>query len=129
MHRLLVYGSPQQDRSAVAVWIAKALGRGEKVLYKHAPTEDAAAVLGRSLPQVGLDADVLTSGRVELLDTAVVHADTDGPGTEAHQHHHRLGGLLQVGEMQERGGVTPAERDGAEHDLLDEPEGALRTDK
>jgi anti-anti-sigma regulatory factor len=78
VHRLLVYGSPQQDRSAVAVWIAEALGRGEKVLYKHAPTEDAAAVLGRSLPQVGLDADVLTSGRVELLDTAVVHADTDG---------------------------------------------------
>jgi anti-anti-sigma factor len=75
---LLVYSSPRQDRSVVAVWIAEALGRGEKVLYKHAPTEDAAAVLGRSLPQVGLGAEVLSSGRVELLDTAVLHADTDG---------------------------------------------------
>jgi hypothetical protein len=55
MHSLLVSTSPLRDRSTVAAWIAGAVGRGERVLYKHAPTEDAAAVLGRSLPEVGLD--------------------------------------------------------------------------
>jgi hypothetical protein len=44
MHSLLVSASPVRDRSTVAAWIAGAVGRGERVLYKHAPTEDAAAM-------------------------------------------------------------------------------------
>lgn len=78
MHSLLVYASPRRERSAVASWIAQALGRGEKVIYKHAPTEDAAAVLRRSLPEVGLDAAVLSSGRVELVDTTDLKAASGG---------------------------------------------------
>ena len=69
MHRLLVPASPAQDCSVVAVWIAEAVDRGEKVLYKHAPSEDAAAVLGRSLSAVGLDRAVLMTGQVQLADT------------------------------------------------------------
>ena len=78
VHSLLVYASPRREQSAVALWIAEALGRGEKVQYKHAPAEDAAAVLGRSLPEVGLDAAVLSSGRVELVDTTVLKAASGG---------------------------------------------------
>ena len=78
MHSLLVSASPVRDRSTVAAWIAGAVGRGERVLYKHAPTEDAAAVLGRSLPEVGLDPAVLTSGQVQLADTTALRAETDG---------------------------------------------------
>jgi anti-anti-sigma factor len=78
MHSLLVSASPVRDRSAVAAWIAGAVGRGERVLYKHAPTEDAAAVLGRSLPEVGLDPAVLTSGQVQLADTTALRAQTVG---------------------------------------------------
>ena len=62
----------------VAAWIAGAVGRGERVLYKHAPTEDAAAVLGRSLPEVGLDPAVLTSGQVQLADTTALREETGG---------------------------------------------------
>jgi hypothetical protein len=47
-------------------------------VYKHAPTEDAAAVLGRSLPAVGLDPAVLTSGQVQLADTIALRAETGG---------------------------------------------------
>lgn len=78
MHRLLVSASPPRDRSVVAAWIAGAVGRGERVLYKHAPNEDAAAVLSRSLPEVGLDAAVLTSGQVQLADTTALRAETGG---------------------------------------------------
>jgi len=78
MHSLLVYASPRREQSTVASWIAEALGRGEKVIYKHAPAEDATAVLGRSLPEVGLDAAVLSSGRVELVDTTVLRAASGG---------------------------------------------------
>jgi anti-anti-sigma factor len=78
MHSLLVSASPVRDHSAVAAWIAGAVGRGERVLYKHAPTEDAAAVLGRSLPKVGLDGAVLTSGQVQLADTTALRAETGG---------------------------------------------------
>jgi anti-anti-sigma factor len=78
MHSLLVSASPVRDRSTVAAWIAGAVGRGERVLYKHAPTEDAVAVLGRSLPEVGLDPAVLTSGQVQLADTTALRAETGG---------------------------------------------------
>ena len=59
----------------MATWVADALGRGERVLYKHAPTEDAAAVLHRTLASAGADPAVVTSGRVELIDTARVYAE------------------------------------------------------
>ena len=75
MHKLLVPASPALERTAVAAWIAEAVGRREKVLYKHAPTEDATAVLTRSLPEVGLDPAVLRSGQVQLADTT----DPAGP--------------------------------------------------
>ena len=82
MHKLLVPASPALERSSVAAWIAEAVGRREKVLYKHAPTEDAAAVLAGSLPEVGLDPAVLTSGQVQLADTTALRARTGG-GHEA----------------------------------------------
>jgi anti-anti-sigma factor len=87
MHSLLVYASPRREQLAVASWIAQALGRGEKVLYKHAPTEDAARVLGRSLPQVGLGPGVLSSGRVELIDTAVLRAESGGEHERLYELH------------------------------------------
>src|SRR5919107_3271075 len=87
MHSLLVYASPRREQSTVASWIAEALGRGEKVIYKHAPAEDAAAVLGRSLPEVGLDAAVLSSGRVELADTTVLRAASDGQHERLYELH------------------------------------------
>ena len=78
MHRLLVPASPSQDCSVVAVWIAEAVDRGEKVLYKHAPSEDAAAVLGRSLSAVGLDPAVLMTGQVQLADADALRIETGG---------------------------------------------------
>ena len=87
MHRLLVYATPRREQSAVASWIAEALGRGEKVLYKHAPTEDAAAVLGRSLPKEGLDPAVLSSGRVELVDTTILRAASGGQHERLYELH------------------------------------------
>jgi anti-anti-sigma factor len=78
MHSLLVPASPSRDHTAVAGWIAAAVGRREKVVYKHAPTEDAAAVLGWSLPAAGVDPGVLGSGQVQLADTAELHAETGG---------------------------------------------------
>jgi anti-anti-sigma factor len=87
MHSLLVYATPGRDRSAVAVWIAEALGCGKRVLYTHAPSEDAAAVLGRSLPEVGLDPAVLSSGRVELADTAVLRAASGGQHQRLYELH------------------------------------------
>src|SRR4051812_37987291 len=91
MHSLLVSASPVRDRSTVAAWIAGAVGRGERVLYKHAPAEDAAAVLARSLPEVGLDPAVLVSGQVQLADTTALRATTGG-GHEAllALHRHQL---------------------------------------
>jgi len=98
MHGLLVPASPARDRSAVAAWIAEAVGRREKVLYKHAPTEDAAAVLGGSLPEVGVDPAVLTSGQVQLADTTALRARTGG-GHEAllALHRHQLGEATRAG--------------------------------
>jgi anti-anti-sigma regulatory factor len=78
MHRLLVPASPSRDCEVVAAWIAEAVGRREKVLYKHAPSEDAAAVLARSLPTVGLDPSVLSTGQVQLADTAELRTETGG---------------------------------------------------
>ena len=78
MHRLLVPASPSQDCSVVAVWIAEAVDRGEKVLYKHAPSEDTAAVLGRSLSAVGLDPAVLMTGQVQLADADALRIETGG---------------------------------------------------
>lgn len=78
MHRLLVPASPSRDGSVVAEWIAEAVGRGEKVLYKHAPSEDAARVLARSLPTVGVDPAVLATGQVQLADTAELQIATGG---------------------------------------------------
>jgi len=98
MHGLLVPASPDRDRSAVAAWIAEAVGRRERVLYKHAPTDDAAATLTRSLPEAGVDPAVLTSGQVQLADTTSLRAQTGG----AHEallalHRHQLGEATRAG--------------------------------
>ena len=53
----------------------------------NAPTEDAAAVLGRSLPEVGLDPAVLSSGRVELVDTTVLKAASGGRHERLYELH------------------------------------------
>jgi anti-anti-sigma factor len=78
MHSLLVPASASRDGSTVAVWIAGALRRRQRVVYKHSPSEDAAAVLGRSLPAVGVDPGVLSSGQVQLADTTGLRAETGG---------------------------------------------------
>jgi anti-anti-sigma factor len=78
MHSLLVPTSASRDSSTVATWIAGAVGRQERVLYKHAPSENAAAVLGGSLPAVGLDPGVLSSGQVQLADTTELRIETGG---------------------------------------------------
>jgi anti-anti-sigma regulatory factor len=98
MHTLLVPASPARDRSAVATWIADAVGRREKVLYKHAPTEDAASVLTRSLPEAGVDPAVLRSGEVQLADTTALRTQTGG-GHEAllALHRHQLGEATRAG--------------------------------
>jgi len=75
VHRLLVAAIPPRRDAALAAWVSDALGRGEKVLHKHAPNEDAHAVLRRSLASAGADPGLVTSGRVELLDTARVQAE------------------------------------------------------
>jgi anti-anti-sigma regulatory factor len=98
MHALLVPASPDLERSVVATWIAEAVGRREKVLYKHAPSEDAASVLAGSLPEVGVDPAVLTSGQVQLADTTRLRAETGG-GHEAllALHRHQLGEATRAG--------------------------------
>jgi anti-anti-sigma regulatory factor len=98
MHGLLVPASPTRDRSVVAAWIAEAVRRRERVLYKHAPTEDAASVLTRSLPEVGVNLAVLTSGQVHLADTTVLRAQAGG-GHEAllALHRHQLGEATRAG--------------------------------
>ncbi|MDT0354085.1 MEDS domain-containing protein [Pseudonocardia charpentierae] len=53
-------------------------GPRERVVYKHAPTEDAGAVLRASLPAAGVDPGVLSSGQVQLADTTDLRADTGG---------------------------------------------------
>ena len=68
MHKLLVPASPALERSAVAAWIAEAVGRREKVLYKHAPTEDAAAVLAELAPAAIVASDL---GRARETAAAV----------------------------------------------------------
>ena len=78
MHSLVVPTSPQRDRAVVAGWIAGAVARREKVLYRYTPTDDAATVLRRSLPGAGLDPAVLGSGQVRLADTTVLRAETGG---------------------------------------------------
>ena len=67
-------------------------------MYKHAPTEDAAAVLAGSLPEVGVDPAVLTSGQVQLADTTALRARTGG-GHEAllALHRHQLGEATRAG--------------------------------
>lgn len=98
MHALLVPASPTLERSVVATWIAEAVRRREKVLYKHAPSEDAAAVLTRSLPEAGVDPTVLTSGQVQLADTTQLRAETGG-GHEAllALHRRQLGEATRAG--------------------------------
>src|SRR3712207_2964849 len=78
MHSLLVPASPQRDRAVVATWISGAVGRRETVVYKHARVGDAAAVLPRSLPQVGLDPALVASGQVQLADASQLRAETGG---------------------------------------------------
>jgi anti-anti-sigma factor len=74
------------------------VGRREKVFYKHAPTEHPAAVLERSLPAAGLDPAVLTSGEVQLADTADLRAQTDGRHDALYALHlHQLGQATREG--------------------------------
>jgi anti-anti-sigma regulatory factor len=78
MHRLLVPASLSADRSAVATWIAEAVDRRFKVVYKHAPTEDAGASLARCLPAAHVDLSVLTTGQVQPVDTTQLRVETGG---------------------------------------------------
>jgi anti-anti-sigma factor len=100
MHHLLVPASSWRDRSVVAAWIAEAVGRGEKVLYKHAPSEDAATVLAHSLPAVGVDPAVLASGQVQLADAAELHIQTGGLHEALYALHE------QQSDQANRGGFT-----------------------
>jgi len=78
MHNMVVAASPQRDRSAVAAWIADAARRGERGLYKHAPTEGADVVLPQTRRAAGLDAAVRAAGAVLPVDTAVLRDETGG---------------------------------------------------
>jgi anti-anti-sigma regulatory factor len=98
MHTLLIPESQSRDRSTVASWIREAIGRRAKVLYKHAPTEDAAAVLARSLPTVGVEPGVLASGQVQLADTTELRAETGGTHEALYALH-----LQQLGQATRQG--------------------------
>ncbi len=125
MHKLLIPASPALERSAVAAWIAGAVGRRHRVLYKHAPTEDAATVLAGSLPEVGLDPAVLTSGQVQLADTTELRASTGGHHEALLAlHRHQLGeaaragfaGLALTGDVAAMLTVTRDERELADYE-------------
>ena len=77
MHSM-VAATPERDRPALATWIAGAASRGEQVLYKYAPADDAGEVLHRTLRDAGLDPAVLTTGAVLPMDTAALRAETGG---------------------------------------------------
>jgi anti-anti-sigma factor len=98
MHSLLLPSSPAQEHSVVAEWIAAAVRRRVKVLYKHAPIEDAGAVLKRSLPAAGVDAAVLASGQVQLADSTDLRAQTDGRHEALYALH-----LQQLGQATREG--------------------------
>jgi anti-anti-sigma factor len=98
MHRLLVPPSPSWDHSTVATWIAEAVDRRYKVLYKHAPTEDAAAVLTRCLPAADVDLAVLATGQVQPVDTTQLRVETGGRHQALYALH-----LRQLGQASRQG--------------------------
>src|SRR5689334_20477481 len=98
MHRLLVPPSLSRDHSTVATWIAEAVNRRYKVVYKHAPGADAEAVLTRCLPSAVVDLSVLASGQVQPLDTTRLRAETGGRHDELYALH-----LRQLGQANRQG--------------------------
>jgi anti-anti-sigma factor len=78
MHTVLAYTNPFRHQAVLGGWIAEAVGRGERVLVKHAPRVDAAEGLRRSLTRWGLDPDVAAAGQVELVDCARMYAESGG---------------------------------------------------
>jgi anti-anti-sigma factor len=69
-----VYRSPEVERARTGAWITTALSRGQRVLYKHAGTDDGArAQLTELAGPAALD-----SGDLELVDAAALHAETGG---------------------------------------------------
>jgi anti-anti-sigma factor len=86
-HTLLLYATRQRDEFALAAWIRAAVDRGDKVLVKHA---SSIAVLHRILPSSGLDAGVLGSGRVELVDAEAMGSRCGGRHERLYELHVEL---------------------------------------
>jgi anti-anti-sigma factor len=78
LHTMLVHSSSGQHRAHLGAWVAEAIGRGDKVLYTHAPSEDAASAVGRCLSEAGLDSGPLASGQLELIDAERMRALSGG---------------------------------------------------
>jgi anti-anti-sigma factor len=87
MHTMLVYTRRVRHDAALGAWIADAVGRGDKVLYRYGPDQDASAV-SRSLTGIGIDpAGWIASGQLELVDSARVRAECGGSAEALLQLH------------------------------------------
>jgi hypothetical protein len=90
MHTILAYTNLFRHHAVLGQWISEAVGRGERVLFKHAPREDADTDDGlrRSLASLGLDPASAAAGQVELVDCAdvcPVRWPSQGPARSAYQ--------------------------------------------
>jgi anti-anti-sigma factor len=86
-HTLLLHSTRQRGEIALAAWIRAAVDRGDKVLVKHAASTTA---LRRILPVCGLDADVLGSGRLELVDAETMGSRCAGRHERLYELHVEL---------------------------------------
>jgi hypothetical protein len=80
MHTILAYTNLFRHHAVLGQWISEAVGRGERVLFKHAPREDADTDDGLrlSLASLGLDPASAAAGQVELVDCARMYAQSGG---------------------------------------------------
>ena len=86
-HTLLLHSTRQRGEIALAAWIQAAVDRGDKVLVKHAAST---AALHRILPAFELDAGVLGSGRVELVDAEAMGVRCGGRHERLYELHVEL---------------------------------------
>jgi anti-anti-sigma regulatory factor len=121
-HSLVMYQSSARQRSRTMTWMADALTRGDKVLYRAV---DVAA----PLDELGTAGEAAReSGQLEILDARMCHEQTDGRHWALRELHEELldqahaegyaGVLLTADEHALRVlAPEPAERLAFEHDL------------
>jgi anti-anti-sigma regulatory factor len=118
-HSLVMYQSSAEQRGRTMSWIAEALTRGDKVLYRAADVTAA---------HDEFDTAARESGQLEILDAGRSHEQTDGRHwalRELHEelldraHHDGYPGVLLAGDGQALHVLAPepAERLAFEHDL------------